>query len=194
MRRRTRLAALVGVLLLALTACGLTAQGSPQRVDTGTIAENGPLPSVRRVGVVEIYLLRDERLVSVVRSGRTGQDALSLLAAGPTPVEAAAGIGNALPPQPLRFVGEQEERDGGGRVTEAFAALSGRSQLLAVAQLVGTVTDLCCATQVRVLLDGRVVALPTDIGLTERPVLRRPRRRSSRRPPSPAGTPPVLPW
>ena len=109
MRRRTRLAALVGVLLLALTACGLTAQGSPQRVDTGTIAENGPLPSVRRVGVVEIYLLRDERLVSVVRSGRTGQDALSLLAAGPTPVEAAAGIGNALPPQPLRFVGEQED-------------------------------------------------------------------------------------
>ena len=172
MRRRTRLATLIGVLFLALTACGLTVQGSPQRVDTDVTIPDGSLPSVRRVGVVEIYLLREEHLVSVVRSGRTGQDALNLLAAGPTPAEAAAGIGTALPPQPLRFVGEQEDGTAVVHVTEAFAALSRRSQLLAVAQLVWTATDLCCATQVRVLLDGRPVALPTDIGLTERPVRR----------------------
>ena len=51
-----------------------------------------------------------------------------------------------------------------------FAALSGRGQLLAVAQLVWTATEVCCASGVQVLLDGRPAALPTDTGLAERPV------------------------
>ena len=57
-------------------------------------------------------------------------------------------------------------------VTAAFTTLPDRDRYLATAQLVWTATALCCATEVRVLLDNRELVLPTDTGAVARPVRR----------------------
>jgi spore germination protein GerM len=67
---------------------------------------------------------------------------------------------------------ERELSDGVATVsvTPGFPGLSGGNQLLAVAQVVWTLTELPTVTAVRFSVDGTPVEIPTDDGLTDRPV------------------------
>lgn len=171
-RRRwpSRLALL---LVLAFVAgCGLTAQSRPEPVQTSPVGVSaGPDPPLS-TQIVQIYLVRAERLVAVPRAGRTVADAIASLSAGPTALDSEAGLNSPLAGAPVELAAEHDSEVVTVEMTPEFARLPEHDRFLAVAQLVWTVTEVCCAKQVRVQLAARPVPMPTDSG----PVLRAVRR------------------
>ena len=86
------------VLLLATTLVaggGLTPEREPERVPASSPAETVPR-GPQSTGVVQIYLVRDDRLVAVPRTGMSVADAIAALSAGPTLLDGEAGLGSAL--------------------------------------------------------------------------------------------------
>lgn len=167
---------LVVLLLAVVGGCALTAQDAPDPVagPPATPSTTTARPPPPGGASVTVYLLRDERLVAVQRRGQpTVQGALDLLAAGPSPAEAATGIDSVIAPGDLTLTGVSRI-DGTAVVTvgDGFAALTGRRQLLAAGQVVWTVTSAPGVVHVRLVLDGTPVATPTDDGLTWEPVTR----------------------
>ncbi len=166
---------LAGVVLfcvLALIAgCGPAAQGEPVPVLPGRPEPGTPAPP-RSTDVVQIYLVRDGRLVAVPRTGRSASDAVAALVAGPTPLDVETGLGSAILAHAVRLAGPPSPDVVTVEVTPEFAGLPERERFLAAAQLVWTTTEVCCATQVRAQLDARPLPLPTDAGPVERPVRR----------------------
>lgn len=169
-------------LCLLTSSCGLRVQEHP--VGLGVAAATAPVAVTVRPGTqpVRVYLVCDSRLASVRRAaGRvTVSTALALLTAGPTRGEAAGGLGTSLAPQPLAVarvgaVGQEPGARGAGHghgsgtvvvsATRQFAALSGPDQLLAVAQVVWTLTGLPGVDSVRLTIEGERVEVPTDRGL-----------------------------
>jgi hypothetical protein len=171
-RLQTARALTVLALLLTLggiAACGVTPEAQPQRVTTGPDPASLP-PAPTTTGIVQVYLVRGERLVGVDRAGDTATDALALLAAGPTTLDGDAGLTTALPPA---AIGRAERQDAGivtVEVSAELAALPARRQLLAVAQLVWTVTGVCCEARLRILRAGQPLTVVTDSGPANRPV------------------------
>jgi hypothetical protein len=168
-RLRLRIVLLLAVALAA--GCGLAPEHEPVRVPASPVDETS-LRAPQSTGVVQIYLVRDGRLVAVPRTGLSVSDAILALAAGPTSLDGEAGLGSVLPADLVEPAVAQDSGIVTVEVTPEFAALSGREQYLAVAQLVWTATDACCATQVRVQLGARPLSLPTDSGPVQRPVRR----------------------
>ncbi|SDQ63477.1 GerMN domain-containing protein [Quadrisphaera sp. DSM 44207] len=166
------LGALLGVLL---GGCQVLPQQRPVAVDLPSTTD----PSVPGVDggsqQVEVYLVRGDRLTPVVRRVRdsSAQTALSALVAGPTRAEVGSGLRTALPPQPL-VVSDPRPPAGTAVVTatEELSGLSGRSQLLAVGQLVWTLTGADGVQRLRVVVGDRSVELPTDDGLSPEAVAR----------------------
>lgn len=163
---------LVGVLLLVAAVVGGCATGGQREPDTVAPSTGTPSASARTPepgsALVTVYFLRDQRLVEAQRRGpRTAQAALDLLTAGPTPEEVTTGIDSAVAPQSI--VLDPRTPDAGTAVVTVgaeFTALTGRRQLLAAGQVVWTVTAAPGVDRVRLLLDGRPLATPTDRGLT----------------------------
>ena len=161
---------LLAAAVLAAAGCGLTGESAPRAVATEASMAD-PLPAApSSTGVVQIYLERGDRLVPVDRAGRTVDDALARLAAGPTPLDSEAGLSSALPPHVAVRATPSDSSIVIVDLSPEFGTLSGREQLLAAGQLVWTVTEVCCATRVRVRLDGRAIPVLTDSGLADRPV------------------------
>lgn len=168
---------LIALLAVALTGCGISAQDAPTSVATSSV------PGQTRVEPVEpgelvlpVYFVRGSRLEPVQRraTDRSAQTALGLLEHGPNGSEVTSGLRTALAPQSLTIA----SLDGTPGVaviaaTRVLAGVSGSNQLLAVAQLVWTVTELPGIDRVRVTLDGAPVEVPTDRGLSGDAVSRR---------------------
>ncbi|SFF47341.1 GerMN domain-containing protein [Blastococcus tunisiensis] len=166
---RTALLALAAVLLVA--GCGIDPQARPEVVSiappsTGEAGRSGEPDDPQ----LRVYLVRGARLEPVIRSHpQPGIDAaLELLAAGPTRVEVlVGGLRTALPPQSL--FPDPSSGDTAVvtiAVTRDFTEISGVSQLLAMAQVVWTVTEDPRVGGVRITEDGRPLEVPTDSGLT----------------------------
>lgn len=185
---RAALAALSAVLVLS--GCGVDPQARPETVSV-------PAPPSTQAGPsgnpgdpqVNVYLLRGSRLAPVPRSqARPGVDAsLELLAAGPTRTEVLVqGLRTALPPQSLL---PEPSASGDAVVTIAvtrdFTDIAGLSQLLAVAQVVWTVTEDPQVSRVRITAEGRPLEVPTDDGLTDQAVGRDDYRSAAPAEPSP---------
>jgi len=118
----------------------------------------------------------------------TTSAALEHLAEGPTRAEAATGIRTALPPE---VVGVDEGLADGlttVSVSRGFTGTAGGDQLLAVAQVVWTLTDLPGVATVRFVVEGAPVEVPTDGGLTDRPVDRDDYRSAAPAEPTPTPT------
>lgn len=168
-----RLGVLVTLLVALVAGCGTGAQREPEPVQL-TTPTSQPRPAPDGTAAVRIYLVKDGRLFPVIRRSRpSSQDVLALLAAGPTAQEAATGLRSAVPAQPLaaRF----DPADSGTVLVSAtvgFTTLPAHDQLLATAQLVWTLTEVRAVPRVRVVLDGRPVAVPTDGGPSTLPVRR----------------------
>ncbi len=97
-----------------------------------------------------------------------------MLVSGPTRAEVTSGIRTALAPQPLT-VAIPDAASSETAVIEAtqdFATVSGGNQLLAVAQLVWTVTEFTGIRRLSLTVDGVPVEVPTDSGLSPGPVAR----------------------
>jgi hypothetical protein len=161
---------LVLLLAMALVAgCGLAPEHEPEQVPASPVDESA-LRAPQSTGVVQIYLVRDGRLVAVPRTGLSASDAIAALAAGPTSLDGEAGLSSVPLAGLVESAMAQDSDIVTVGVTPEFAGLSDREQYLAVAQLVWTATDVCCATQVRVQLGARPLSLPTDGGPVQRPV------------------------
>ncbi len=175
------------VVLLAVvagvSACGVPShdtatKANPKDVPFGLLNENSGVDPINQFGDrdVVVFLAKNGRLVRAGRKIRppvTIERLLDRLARGPTRAEVAAGTRSALPD------GEsfQSKDPVGGTVTvdlsAPFAALSGNDQILALAQIVFTLTARPGIGQVQFTLGGAATDIPRANGsLTPSPVSR----------------------
>lgn len=177
--RLRRQAALVLTLSVLAAGCGLPVQERPAPLRTNPVpTETEPPP--RGAYAVQVYLVEEGRLVPAIRrtDDRSPESLLEILTEGPTAIEEADGVTTALSPGPFKV----KEGSAASSPTSSaqvvvevpaeFTQVDGDLQLLATAQLVWTVTDPRPRGWVRMVHDGEVIELPTDKGLTSRPVRR----------------------
>ncbi|NEM08274.1 GerMN domain-containing protein [Geodermatophilus normandii] len=185
------LALLVAISLV--TGCGVRPQDRPEPVTTAAAPSTEPGDAGVPAGPqVTVFLVRGADLTPVQRRSTvaTVATALEHLVEGPTRTEAATGIRTALAPEVVGV--DQQLPDGVTTVsvTRGFAGLTGGNQLLAVAQVVWTLTELTTVTAVRFTVEGSPVEVPTDTGLTDRAVTREDYRSVAPAEPAPASSSP----
>jgi spore germination protein GerM len=171
MSARRPLAWLAAGLLCLLTGCGVPADPNPRSIPdeevpfgllgTTTTATTRPAPTSRAV----VFLVEGDRLVAVRRqvpAPATPDAALGAVAAGPTPPEAAAGLRTAL----VTGVGLARVAAGTAtvRLDRDFVAADPSEQILALAQLVYTITELPGIRGVQFAFDGQPAEVPTAQG------------------------------
>lgn len=177
--RRARTLAAV-LLATGLAACAVPLQDHPQLIGKGRNEPSRtaePDPTADSQTTTAVYLIRAGRIVRVVRPAPTGDrmdSALRALLTGVRPAESAQQLRTAIP----AAVAEATLRLDGDiaivRVPDAFLELTGVEQVLAVAQLVWTVSDGTEVTGLR-FIDERStpIAVPVEGGdLVYRPVRR----------------------
>ncbi len=163
--------ACLAALAPALGACGVATQDRAVRVDPAEVPF-GLLEAATTTTVVDegrpevVFLVADDRLVAVDR--RAGDDAsladlLELVVAGPSDTERTLGITTAVP---AGAVASAEAERGVAQVdlTEAFGDVRSDEQLLALGQLVYTLTQQPGIGGVSFTLDGEPVAVPLPDG------------------------------
>ncbi len=165
---------------LTLAACGVPSQGEAERIPAdrvpfGLVARAGESPTSSAVGAVgsTVYLIRSDGLVPVERSvsGPTGQELVALLAAGPSEAESANGLRSAINDEDVVGNVVVSAPVAGVDLSDRFGELPRGDQLLAVAQLVYTLTGIPEVKQLTFQLDGRPTAVPrADGSLSDLPV------------------------
>lgn len=172
---------LAGVLI---TACGVRSDPSPRTLSAGEVPygllEQAPstttsatTPAVPKAMVLVYYVVGD-RVHPVAREVTqpvTVAKAITVLLAGPQEDEAVTGIRSAINPaagilprriDPATFVVD---------VSADFVQGSTSEQVLGLAQIVFTATEIAGVTGVRFTLEGAPIEVPTPSGaLTAEPV------------------------
>jgi hypothetical protein len=183
--RRIGVVIIVAVtFVVGLAGCGIPEQGSAKPVDddgvpyrlldqnSGGIADSGQLGARDAV----IYLARDGRLLPTVRSLRPPMTLTRLvrsLGRGPTRPEVDAGIRTALPVEDTPTDVQVARGTAIVDLPASFTNLSRADQVLALAQIVYTVTGQPGIGQARFTLDGTTADIPrADLSLTAEPVTR----------------------
>jgi spore germination protein GerM len=179
--------AVLGVLaaVVVLAGCGVPVQDDPVPINPGAVPSQlrestqpaTPQPSATGKSALRISFVRNDQLVSLRREAPAGsaadrlQAVLDDLLAGPTAVEQANGVTTALPPDVTLKVAEVR---GTRVVLELSGDTEGRSateNVLAVGQIVLSVTALPSVGEVTFSRDGvPVEALLADGALTTDPL------------------------
>lgn len=189
-RRRVVGTILATVVAVLSAGCGLPVSNSPTRIDPSTVPyglldTNGSgAPAIDRGRAVPIYLVDGDHLVAVTRHV-TGTNvparALATLLLGPTALESEKGYRTAIPSQAglvsLDLRGEIATVD----LSSAFGALGGSEQVLAVAQIVYTLTASPRISAVEFAVGDNRVAVPNGHGALDMA----PRTRADYRPQAP---------
>lgn len=180
------LAALVALAsaVAVLASCGVPSDPGPRsipedRVPFGLLADDTvPSTTTTPAGstTVTVYFVEGERLLGVSRDVTepvTAESLLAALLAGPTAQEAERGLLTAIPPAAAvtstGVVGSQAQLE----LSRSFADVSGPNQVLAIAQIVYTVTALPGIDQATFTLEGRAVEVPAGGGtLKSGPLMR----------------------
>ncbi|WP_432545571.1 GerMN domain-containing protein [Kineococcus sp. SYSU DK004] len=187
---RTVLGCAAVTAVTALAGCGVRPQADPVVLDVPTVdGGTRPAPGGERL-VLPVYLVRDGRLVAVERGvpAASVQVALDQLTAGPTRQEVDGGVRTALTPQRVAVAVTDPPPPEGSVVLAADRSLDsvpGGDQLLAIGQLVWTVTAMPGVDSVHLAVEGSLVEVPTDAGLDRGPVDRSDYRSIAPLPPSP---------
>jgi hypothetical protein len=153
------------VIAHLVAACGIPLQDAPDTLDSEVRPVTAP-PVAGAIGPSggTIYLVANGGLAPVVRE-RTGDAAalLALLFLGPIPAEEQAGLRSAIPPSAMLLEVTVEGRNAVVDVSRPFAGIGGQEEILAVAQIVLTLTaDV--ADAVTIELEGTPVAVPLPDG------------------------------
>lgn len=122
-----------------------------------------------------MFLVRNSRLVRVGRqpwNPPSLDGAIAALLRGPAADERAEGVRTALT-RPVRLAGALAAGVPLIDVTDSFTDVEGEEQILALAQLVFTLTALPGVDGVSFALDGRPVEVPTGDGALKRGPIRR---------------------
>lgn len=169
-----RLAALIA-LLAAASGCGVPDQPDAQPLSREEIPQ-GLHPSDTTVEVppaqeasIDVWFVRDDRLVVTahrVVAPAVAQTALAEVLAGPTEAEQGQALRSAIP-DPSAVVNVEV---GAGtaivELSDSFGEIPAADQVLAVGQLVLTLTDLRGIGQVRFVVGGDEIAVPLPDGDT----------------------------
>lgn len=161
------LAAPVLVCVL-LSGCGVRGQDGPERLPPGVVPSALRSPAASSTltptpTTVSIYLVEDGRLVRQEQpaSRRAVQDALAaLLSAGASQGSRRSAVPPGTAVERLVLRGERLSLD----LSEQFGEVRGQDQLLAVAQVVWTATELPPVREVDVRVGGRRIELPVEQG------------------------------
>ncbi len=182
--RRARLFLALVVAGGLIAGCGIGAESRAellkrQAVPFGLLApasSSTSAPSGKTPSLVTIYLQAGTRLVPASRQVPipvTIDEALNELSHGPTAEESTFGIGSPVAAAtPLDLKGE---KDGvvSISVSPAFANMGGQDQIVAVAQIVFTVSSFPGVTGVLLLVGKQATQVPTGSGsLVQRPLTR----------------------
>jgi spore germination protein GerM len=165
----------MAVLLIAgVAACGVPTHQSAKKVEAkdvpfGLLDKDSGATTSARSGeeAVTLFFARDGRLVPVSRPLKrpvTPEALLGALREGPTTAEVAAGVRSALPA--LRAFRSISLAGGTATVdlVPRFTSLSSTDQLLALAQIVYTLTARPGIGQVRFTLQGASTEVPRANG------------------------------
>ncbi|HKY75324.1 MAG TPA: GerMN domain-containing protein [Acidimicrobiia bacterium] len=169
-------ALLAAAVVATLAACGIPQDKEPTTTPGGVVmpavAPSAAAPPGGRAGPspgevdLAVFLVRADHLEKVVRDARRDDltRTLTVLLAGPTEAELAAGIRTAISPQTelrsARLDGDTAVVD----LSAAFVEVGGQEQILAVAQVVLTATAVPGVGRVRFLLEGQAVEIPRADG------------------------------
>jgi hypothetical protein len=169
-----RLAAVIVCLLggLAVVGCGVSPESSPRQIDPDGLpaalrVDHGTTTTIGTALVpVEVWFVRDDRLVGVdhqVEAPLTATKAVADLTSGPTDAESAS-LRSAIPD--AQVIVETTVADGTAVVelAEDFNQIPTTDQVLAIGQLVLTLTGLPDVDQVRFRLNETDVPVPLPDG------------------------------
>lgn len=172
-RNLIRTSALLATLILPLVGvgCGVRSQSMarrtrPNEVPFGLLEAPSPSGPVTAGRAVEIYLLRDDRLVTVDRAlapSATLATVLEALSGGATSSEQALGIGSPLPPGQI----EKVKTARGVALVDlkaSFGDLPSEDQATAIGQIVYTLTGRPGIGSVSFTLDGESIEVPSGDG------------------------------
>ena len=184
-RRRDRRCAGVRALplvgLLLLTGCGVGPQDHP--VSLGSAGPHwsptAAAPSSRPSGTdleVAVFLVHDDQLVRVWRRSPEGQDlsaVLSVLTQGLTRQEQAEHLRTAIPTNANHIRVQIRQGIARVQVPGGFDTLPNRERVLAVAQLLYTLTEQLPVRGLRLVKGQHLLDTPVGSGrLVSRPVTR----------------------
>lgn len=177
--------ALAGSLLLLAAACGVPTDDAPRAIPHDRVPfrllepDQGPSPvqeSPEGAISLTVYLVSGERLTPVTRDVPPPvgpEEALQALLGGVTAHEAARGMRSAIAPA----TGARTTAVSGGEVridlTRAFLGGGTKEQILAVAQIVYTITALPGLDGVTFTLSGRSIEVPAADGTLRAGAMRR---------------------
>jgi hypothetical protein len=171
---------LAAVTLMAIAGCGVPMQTSPTRLDDHNVHVVGRVPSTGRSGGfptvrAALCFVSADRLVVIERklqaplSARRVVDALVDLARTPLPV----GIRSAISAPDIASASNGLRGIAYVQLTADFTQHAPAEQVVAVAQVVCTLTNLAGVGQVQFTRDGHPADIPrADGSLTSKPVSR----------------------
>ena len=173
-RRRRVLGVVVGAALLVVAAsCGIPAERdanriAPADVPFGLLDEETTTTAVAEGRATSVYLLTKDRLAAVDRSlpdDADLADLLELVVAGPTKVERRLGLTSAVPSGTVATV---KTSRGIAKVdlNAAFGDIRSSDQLLALGQIVYSLTGQPGIGAVSFSLEGKPVEVPLGDGTT----------------------------
>lgn len=181
MRRSLVLVVVVTAFLAA--ACGVRTESAPRTLSAGEVPygllEEAPpttvaprVPSVP-TAPVNVYFVRGERMYPVVRQVNAPPSvakALTALLFGPEEDEATAGVRSAISPTAAIQARAVDSATFLVDLSSEFAQGSVTEQVIGLAQVVWTATDIPGVTGVRFTLNGLPIQVPTPTGSTGDPV------------------------
>ncbi len=193
MTRKARTTAAAVVLAGLTAACGVPTDEHLQRIDPSTVpfhllATAPPgTPAPQASGpVTHVYFVRNDHLVTatrrVVNENIPGQ-AVRLLVLGPTVQEAAAGLTSDIPAQTKLTSLDVAASVATVDLSPEFGTVGGSDQVLAVAQIVYTLTSSKFIDAVLFAINGKPVEVPDGSGSLSSA----PRTRADYRDLAPAG-------
>jgi len=170
-------------MAVMLISCGIPveerARPLPADMIPSSVPARGPAASSasadRGPASADVFLVRNSRLVRVGRqpwNPPSLDGAIAALLRGPAADERAEGVRTALT-RPVRLAGALAAGVPLIDVTDSFTDVEGEEQILALAQLVFTLTALPGVDGVSFALDGRPVEVPTGDGALKRGPIRR---------------------
>lgn len=170
----------VTVALGALAGCGLPANGKVDRVTKsdvpfGLLATAAPGQTPQPSGpTVSVYLVRDDHLTAAARhvaNGNIPENSVRLLLLGPLPAEATRGLTSDVPTG-TRLVSLDLNRSVAAvDLSSEFGTVGGSDQVLAVAQIVYTLTASRYINAVVFSINGKRIEIPDGSGsLSDRPM------------------------
>ncbi len=181
----TRRLSVLAAVAIALTSggCGVRTDAAPRVLSAADIPygllDSAPAPTApptttaAAAAPVNVYFVRGGRMTAVLRQVNAPASvakALTALVFGPTEEEASGGVRSAINPtaavqaravDPTTFLVDLSPEFAQGAVSE---------QVLGLAQIVYTATDIPGVIGVRFTLNGAPVQVPTPLGATAEPV------------------------